>query len=333
MFALCSDITIGKFDLVKPISVKINKSVYEYADRAIIKIPITARIILDGQVITESAETAKKFDEGDNVLIKLGYNGNLKNEFEGFISRINFSSPLEIECEGFSYQLRKKTYLKTFSNTELKSVLEYLIQGTGIKLDSDIPSFKIEKLILKNNNGIEAIEKIKKISDNNLKIFFTGNLLYAGLEYLNLKADVKYRLGWNVIKDGNLKKREAKNLNITVHYIGENKDGSKEVVKSMHNKTVELSSIPGETIKITTHAIRDKNTLKGMADSKLKSLSFDGYEGKITAFGTPYCEPGYRAILEDNKFGERSGKYFVESIEVNYSQAGFRRQVGIGAKL
>jgi hypothetical protein len=300
---------------------------FQYVDRAVIKLPITARIKRAGAVITKAVETAKQFGEGDKVVIQLGYNGSLKNEFTGFVSRINFTSPLEVECEGYSYQLRKKTYLKTFVNVQLLDVLKYLVSGTDIVLDTkNIPSFKIDKMILNNNSGTEALELIKKISDNTIMLFFTGSVLYAGLQYLKPKADVKYQMGWNVIKDGNLKLRQAKNQQITVHYIGEKKDGSKVSCKAG-------KITAGNNRVIKSHAITDEAALKQMADAKLKWLSFDGYEGKITAFGIPYCEPGDRVILTDKKYVERSGNYLVESTEVNYGMAGFRRIVGIGAKL
>jgi hypothetical protein len=343
MFVLNSDITIGTYKRVKPHEVKITKSMFEYVDKAILKLPITARIKQAGEIVTETIETAKAFNEGDKVIIQLGYNGSLKTEFEGYISRVNFTSPLEVECEGYSYQLRKKTYLHTFKSVELLQVLKYLVSGTDIKLDEKlIPSFKIEKLVLQNHSGTEALEMIKKISDNTIRLFFTGNLLYAGLQYLKPKADVKYKMGWNVIKDGNLKLRQAKNQDVIVHYIGEKKDGTKVKVKvGNHVRTASANvavasgaaGTTGETKVIKTHAVIDESSLKQMANAKLTSLSYDGYEGKITAFGIPYCEPGYRAVLNDEKYPERSGNYIVESMEVLYGMRGFRRTVGIGAKL
>jgi hypothetical protein len=329
MFVLNSNITIGIFKRVKPTGVKITKSIFEFVDKAVLKMPITTRIKRAGEIITASVETAKVFNEGDKVEVELGYNGILKTEFIGFISRVNFTSPLEVECEGYSYQLRKKTYLKTFVNTELIEILKYLITDTDIILDKPrIPQFVIAKLKLNNNTGVEALEMLKKISDKNISIFFTGNILYAGLQYLQPKADVKYRLGWNVLKDGNLKQRRASNDKITVNYIGEKKDGSKISV-SAHSTDITAPV----TKVITVHAITDEASLRAMANNKLLKLSFDGYEGKITAFGVPYCEPGYRAVVQDQKYKERSGNYIVQSTEINYDTSGFRRIVGIGAKL
>lgn len=340
-FALQSDITIGEYKRVKPIDVKVTRSMYEYVDKAVIKLPLSARIKIAGEVVTGSIETPKLIEEGMKVTINLGYNGSLKTEFDGFVSRVNLTSPCEVICEGYSYQLRKRTYARLFKNAELKEVLQYLVEGTDIVLDAAIPGFKIEKLLLQDHSGTEALELIKKISDNTIRIFFTGNMLYAGLEYLKTKAAVKYRLGWNVIKDGKLKLREAKNEDVTVNYIGEKKDGTTVKVKA-NNRTVTRDNVikttgsagtTGETKVIKTHAVTDEKTLTGMASAKLKSLSYNGYEGKISTFLFPYCEPGYKAIIDDRKFPERSGDYLVDSVETTYGTSGARRTVGIAFKL
>lgn len=236
MFALCSKIEMGRFTNIKPNGVKITKSMFDFVDKAVVKLPITARIKQAGEVVTESVETARQFNEGDEVVIELGYNGTLKEEYRGFIHRINYTQPLEVECEGYSYQLRQRTYNNTFTKTKLKNILQFLIAGTDIKLDAEIPDFVFDKMSFQNHNGVEALEKIKKESAGTITIFFTGNILYAGLAYLNPKSDVKYQLGWNVIKDDNLKKREAKNQDVTVHFIGEKKDGSKVQVQGGKRK-------------------------------------------------------------------------------------------------
>jgi hypothetical protein len=324
-FVLNSDIAIGKFVGVKPNNVKVKKSIFEYVDKAVIKLPITARIKRAGEVITATVETAKQINEGDKVVIKLGYNGVLKTEFEGFVSRINFTSPLEVECEGYSYLLRKKQLTGTLVNVELLTVLKKITEGTDIILDEkNIPKFKIDKLILTGKNGTTILEELKGTSKQLMRFFFTGNKLWGGLTYLSIKAIVKYQLGWNVIKDGNLKQRLAKNDNYQIHWIGEKKDGSKVTAKAGKKGIIKTHS---------SHIITDQDSLQQLSDAGLKKLSYDGYEGKITAFGIPYCETGDKANLIDNKYPERGGNYIIESTEVSYGMDGYRRIVGIGAKL
>ena len=228
------------------------KSIFDFVDKAVIKIPISARVSISEKV-TETVDTAKQFTEGDAVKIDLGYNGIMQTEFTGFVSKVNLTAPLEIECEGYSYQLRKKTYKRTFKDASLKEILGYLVSGTDIVLDNDIPDFKIQKLILEDHAGNEVLNMIRKISEETIRFYFTGNVLYAGLVYVNPDKDVKYRMGWNVIKDNNLKLKEAKNTQVTINVIGEKKDGTKVNAQARTEK-------PGEVKTIRTHAITDYST-------------------------------------------------------------------------
>jgi hypothetical protein len=323
-FALNSYIEIGKFANVKPYMVKVSKSMYDYVDRCTIKVPLTARIVREGKVMTQSAETAKQFEEGDKVLVKMGYNGILNTEFEGFISRINFTSPLEIECEGYSFQLRKVQLEGTVKNIELKDLLKKLIVGTDIVLDENIPGFVIGKMVLDGKNGCQILESIRGASKQLIRFYFKGNVLWGGHQIVNVKENVKYRLGWNVIKDGQLKQRKQVNQNVIVNWVGIKADGSKVQSKSGKIGVVKTS---------ISHVFTDKGSLEMLSEADRRRNSFDGYEGKITAFGSPFCEPNYNAVIDDEKFKERSGQYVVESAEVTYGMGGFRRTVGIGAKL
>lgn len=325
MFALASDISIGKYSHVKPHEVKIKKSIFEYVNKAVIKLPLTARVKQSGKIITATTETAKEIKEGDKVIIQLGYNGSLKTEFEGFVARLNFTSPLEVECEGYSYQLRKKQMSGTMTKTTLLDVMKKLVEGTDIVLDEkQIPKFPIDKIIMEKKTGTEVLEQLRKISNQLIRFTFTGNTLWGGLAYFQNKGEVKYRLGYNVIKDGNLKKREAKNDEVTVNWVGELKDGTKVTATSGTKGKVQVRS---------SHAITDKESLRQLADADVQKQSYDGYEGKITAFGVPFCDTGYKCILEDVKYPERGGNYIVQTMEANYGLSGFRRSVGIGAKL
>lgn len=351
MFTLNSNITIGRYRL-KPHEVKIKRSMSNYRDTAVIKIPATARIVQAGEKVT-NIETANAFNQGDFVTIGLGYNGKLVKEFEGYVSRINFSTPVEVECEGYSYLLRKKSdYIKkTFVNVQLREIIKFLTDGTVIVPAKNIPDFKVDKFVIDGRNGTEYLEALKKISQNTLVMYFEENVLVVGMMYLQA-ADkklnylapgklVKYRLGWNVIKDNNLKLREAKNDLVTVNIIGEKKDGTKETVvingrkstKDNVQRTTANAGTQGETVTLKSHAVTDIGTLSLMANAKHDGLSYSGYEGKITAFLQPFCTPNMVAEIIDKKYPERDGKYLVTSVEVTYGMSGARRIIEIGKKV
>lgn len=339
-FTLNSDITIGSFKRVKPNSVKINLSLTDYVNKAVIKIPASARLVCAAKEVSNTIQSAKQFNEGDKVTIKLGYNGKLVTEFTGFVSRINVATPVEIECEGYSYQLRKKQPAnKTFKHAQLKDILKYITKGTDIVLSDKIPGCVLQKIVINGHTGQEVLELIKKALGDLVYINFHDNELYAGLEYLDPKQTVNYRLGWNVIKDGNLKQHKASNDKITVIYRGKKKDGShvEAAIKSKTQTKVITTQgsagNEGEKKIITTHAVTDVATLKKMAEAKLKKLSYDGYEGKITAFLQPFCQHGWKAKLVDKTYSERSGEHIVQAVEVTYGMSGARRTVQIGETL
>ena len=134
VFTLHSKISIGDFKPFKGVhDISIKKSLGNYADTAILKLPLTARLRQAGSPQTQSVLTAHQFNVGDKILIELGYNHKLEREFVGFIRRINMTSPLEIECEGYAYQLRAKKINKSWKETTLLEVLEYIIEDTDIQ--------------------------------------------------------------------------------------------------------------------------------------------------------------------------------------------------------
>ena len=101
----------------------------------------------------------------------------------------------------------------------------------------------------------------------------------------------------------------------------------------MTAKVVQSSGGAGLNKTVRTTAVTDAATLKNMALAAQYKFNYDGYEGKITGFLQPYCEPAYMAYIEDKKYPERTGTYNVESTEVTYGMRGARRIVGIGIKL
>lgn len=339
MFTLNSDIKIGIYSSVKVHEVRVNKSVYQYTDKAIIKLPIGGRVRLGGQLGSDSVRYNTLINEGDAVKIDLGYNGKLYTEFEGFIARVNFTTPLQVECEGYSYQLRKRTYLKTFKKTKLLDILLYLIAGTDIQLNTaHVVDFEVTKLVLDNHSGTEALELLKKISNNLVCFYFQGRVLNAELYPAKPQAgEVKYKMGWNVYRSDDLKKRQASNQDVEVVYEASKQDGSRLTATGGKLKAYKVvakadSGTFGEK-KVIKTSITDDASIQKLADSSQSKLSYDGYEGNINCFLQPYCEPAWKAIITDAKYPERAGNYLINSTEVTFGMSGARRKVEMGLKL
>lgn len=114
---------------------------------------ITTEIMQDGVVIekrsSQQAMNEVSFKVGQRVSIQLGYNGLLKNIFEGYISAYNSASKFEIQCENMAYKLKLKQAPKfeTQSSVSVNDVLgeKYgLLKDTGFEIHSETKRFDIQ---------------------------------------------------------------------------------------------------------------------------------------------------------------------------------------------
>lgn len=327
-FILNSIITIGPYKFRGVHDVKIVKTVYSFTDTCIIRVPTVLRLKQTGQATTEGviSDSNKIFTEGMKVTVELGYNGKYNKEFEGFVRRINIATPCEIECEGYVYQLRAPLTPKTFLNVDYKDIIRYIIAGRGIVLSSsmDKQTAVVNRFIIKTDTGAEALERLMKEMIV-LKAIFHGNELYVGLENLLMDSTVKYKMGYNVIKDNDLKLRNASDVLLQINLVGVSTDGTKKISKVGDNTT--------NVKKKRTFISTDQATLDKITAEMLAKEKYSGYEGKITAFGLPFCEHSWKCDLSDPRYQERAGVYLIDSVETQYGLQGFRRKIGINVKL
>lgn len=356
-FILNSIIKIGKYTFRGGVNgLIIRKSVTVIVDTATLKIPGLGRIVKLKNVINSSlnviglgshqvasdlpnnsVQTAKLFREGDRVSIDLGYNGDLRNEFRGFVRRVNLTTPITIEMEGYAWQLRNKNIMASWKKTTIKEVLERIIQDTDIILSPDIPVINMTSFSIPNKKGIEVLDYFK--TKMLLTVYFDDNMLYVGIEEgrttasmagvktLAGLAEVKYNIGYNcIVNQPDLKQRLASDTLIRVRLKTRGKDGKHiiheagDTIGEVHDKTIPFSS--------------DSNYLKNMAQARLNQLKYNGYQGKILGFLQPYCKPGWKATLKDKKFeGARAGTYFINATEVTFGIKGATRKVEISYRL
>lgn len=321
-FVLNANIKVGTVSFTAVHHVRTRRGVHSYVDTAIIEVPTTARLKkADAQ--TRSEETAQVFHRGDAVTIQLGYNGEYKEEFKGFVNRIDYSTPCVIECEGYSYQLKKKNINKSWKSTTLRSLCEEIVKGTDIKVHAAVGNMKIQNLRVKNSPATKVLDHLKRKLHQSV-YFVNGNELYVGLEEIAVTGSVKYRMGWNVIKDGGLKYKQAEDKRIKIVLKTAKSEGGKDVYSA--------GDSDGEVREFLVHNV-SKNELKQIAEAKLAKVKYTGYDGKMNAFLQPFAVHGMSAELTDKKYPERDGTYYVDSTEVMYGMTGARRIVEISKKI
>lgn len=324
MFLMTADINVGPYKPFKPNAAHWVRSIDNYTDTASFKVPGIAKMKVDGDKY-KLVDTGLQFTEGMTVEILCGYDGRNVTRFKGFIKRVNYSLPLEIECEGYSYQLRKKEgYTKSYKSTTAKALLADLVAGTDIKLSDNIPNIPLKNIYFKNVRGTDVLDYLKEKCL--LTIYFNYDVLYCGLKMTDIKATVKHRLNWNTIKDSELKfdsNRELATVNIQIEK--RKKDGTKEHAKD----GVEDGSV--KILKV--RHIDDAALMKKIAEEERAKILHKGYEGTITAFLFPVVEPGMADSIDDTRYPDRTGTYFVEKVTGSFDPGGGRLKIGIGALL
>ena len=322
MFRMTADVEIGSFKPVKPTGLTWNLSIENYTDTAKVELPALARLKKEGDQY-EVVQTGLQLKEGIPIQFSVGYNSQNKKVFWGFIARINYSIPLEIECEGYSYLLRKKIgFTKSYKSTTVLQILQDLTAETSIVLSKAIPNIPISKAVFNNASGIDVLDWLK--DKCLLTVYFNYNELYVGLMETEPKRVVKFRLGWNVIKDNDLKfnnEKEFSEVKISVEKKGA--DG----------KTKKAIAGVGSQVKVIKTLIDDEAAMLKIAEKAKKDNENRGYEGSILAFLQPFVEKGDAVNIEDLTYKERAGKYFVLGIEGSFNKSGGRQKIKIGNSL
>lgn len=320
MFVLCCEIKIGSVTFKSVHDVQIKRSIYNLAATAVIKVPVTAILKHSGEAPTH-IETAEAVKVGDKVEIRLGYDNQLNTEFVGYVKRLNYKIPFEIECEDEYYQTRSVNCVFSKKETTLKQCLNTILPAVKLGSCADLT---LKNFIVNNKPGSWVLGMLKK--EYGLTVFFdiNGNL-YAGKAHDVQGDKVKYELRYNVIKDDDLKFQLAEDVKLKVKAVCYYKDGTK--IEG------ELGEEGGETKTLYYYDVKNAQELKALAQEELKRYSFDGYRGKIETFLFPYALPGMVACLDDPVYQERSGNYYIESVDVSFGMSGARRNVEIGIKV
>ena len=129
------------FKLLMLLECEIEKNVENLADVAVITLPET--------VINQALKVKDKIGRGSEVIIKAGYNGDLKTEFIGFVRDITTDGSLKIHCEDALFLFRKGIKDKMLKPTSVKKIAEYVCSeiGEGYKVICDY-DLNYEKFVI-----------------------------------------------------------------------------------------------------------------------------------------------------------------------------------------
>ncbi len=308
---MVSEITLGKFKLNHLISCQVRKDVDKLSDSATIKLP--------GMAYGQALEIESKIKRGDAVTIKLGYEGYLFEEFNGFISSIATDNTIIIECEDSMFLTRKEVENKQYQNTDATAIIQDVInQLPGIKMvaGEGVDILKYDKFTINEATGYDVLKKIKE--ETGLHIFMKGTELHVYLQYTYNTGKVKYDFAKNV-QSSNLKYLHEADKKVLVEVVGIDRENKK--VK------VEVGEKGGDKITVHRYNVHDPEALKKIGEEEIIKHRFTGYEGDFTTWLLPYITTGASADMLDPDYVSRQGVYYTSAVTTTFDKNGGKRKV------
>lgn len=307
MKVMGSHITIGSIELSYCHRVKVTSSWKALTDTASVWLPNLRSTLQEG------------IRSGDAVTIQLGYDGQLRTEFQGFVAEVVPTKPFEVRCEDAMWQLKQQQVNQSWASTTLEVVLRYLV---GASASIDVPTIELKPFRLVNTTVYGALQKIK--DEYGLAVYYRDGVLRCTLPYVEPSAtQVAYDFQFNALQEG-LVFRRADQVKVRIRAIGVRPDNTRI--------TVEVGDTDGE-LHTLHYYDKSEAELRDLASRKLDTLRFDGYRGSFKAFGQPLVRHSDTAQLSDERYPERAGSFAIDSVTTEYGPSGFRRKVELGKSL
>lgn len=307
-------IVVGDMVFTNVNQVRIDRSVKELSDKAVITLPRNYEK-LEGKSILELIKS------GDPVTIQLGYDDDIQEEFTGFLQFPESGVPLVLHVDDELYPLKRNNFVKSWTSVTLKQLLEFVAPGYTIECASvNLGGFEVS-----NDSTFKVLSRLQR--DYGFYTYVRSGVLYCQFPYDVKGSNIihEYELYTWPVKQNNLKYSRSEDKRIRVRVTS--KTGGKTITYETGaqegNSSLNVTSIPNLT----------QAEVETFAKNWYKSLAFDGYSGTITGFGIPRTNAGDTLKITDPDEGI-TGNYLIESVAIKYSlTSGFERENRISFKV
>lgn len=260
------------------------------------------------------------FRTGDPVTVKLGYNGNLVEEFTGYIVSVSAEIPIKIKCEDEMWKLKQIPVNYSAPKAKLKTLLETICKGYSI----DCEDFELGGCRYPKTTVAKVLDTLRQ-EPFNLNSYMRGKQLVCGKYYsTGSKIDpVKFNLETSIVTNSlQYKKKE----DIVVQIKG------KSVLSG--GKMLEFSTGEegGDTKELTYYNIAPLAKLKELVMKDYNQAKQDGFDGNFVAFGSPWVTHGRKVQLLSALYPDRTGIYYVEGVTKTFGSGGYRQQIKLGGR-
>lgn len=322
MFKIDWKITIGELTLQLLDSVEITRDTDNLTDSAVIKLPacVFNRYIAD----------VNKIRRDQTVTISLGYNGDLHQEFSGYIRSVERDqSGLVINCQDEIY-LFNQTRMpdKVYDNPTVKDLLNDVLKAVNQSLTLKcVYDFSYDKFTV---NNATALDVLKTIQDEcHCTMYIKDGVFNVTPPFVtpDTTKTVKYDTTVNIMADGySLKYKDKDDRKLKVIVKGKDKEGKEIECKP-------TGEPGGDTATFDYKGIATQTMLDSIADNMYAAKSFSGYEGSFQAWFLPLIDKGDTVEITDTADPDRNGRYFVKAVATSCGSGGITRKITVGKRL
>lgn len=298
--------------LYKVSAVEVSHSWQELTSRATITLPRNVRDF-------DKTKVRDVFRHGDRVIIHLGYGGENKKLFEGYITSVSADIPIRITCEDEMWRLKRISVNYANPDVTLEQMLHDICPG--YKIDA-LEGVKLGSVRFAKTTVAKVLEKLQ--SDFNLYTWFNNGVLTCGKYYATGNSLVRYNLERNVV-DNNLvyKNKEDIVLKITGTSIMPNGD----------KLEAEIGEDGGDTMQLTYYNVTPVSELEKRIKEDYDAAHRDAYDGSLTGYGLPQPQTGGKGFIKSTLYPDREGTYYIDGVRTSWDNGGFRQEVAFGGRV
>jgi hypothetical protein len=276
------------------------------------------------------------FKKGDSVSVLAGYFPTKQSVFNGYLSSIKPSIPVEMKFEDAAFLLKQTNLTLSFESVTLKELLTaclskakekatgYVLEGLN-KIQVEAIDAKLGVFRITNVNITQVLEELQKTYA--LRSYFRDHILYVGLAYYGSGKTSSFEFegkGINTIIEHDLEYIKEDDLSFKVKAVSMLEDNTKI--------EAEVGDPNGEQRTITKYNLTLEE-LKKAATREIEKLRYEGFRGSFKTFLYPVMYHGDSVEIIDPKTPEKNGVYLVESVEIEIGINGYFQTIKLGVKI
>lgn len=320
MYVMTGRITFPNWQSTSGVPLSIRKFSSVIINRTFKQSTQYAEIVLPRNVkFFDKHQVRDIFRIGDEVIIELGYDGNLKEEFRGYVTKITADIPVTIRVDDEMWKIKRIPVNYVGKNVMLQDFLQTVLKDTDYKIDA--LEVKLGDIRFAKTNMLEVLDKLE--SDFNIYTYYQNGVIYSGKYYVNENSsNISYfNLERNVASNAlNYRNKEDIILKIDAESI--TADGKKV--------TFSIGDEGGDSMRLKYFNITANAELEKKVKQDYENAKRGGFDGDFTAFGNPSVDFGEKALIESIVYPDRDGEYFIEGVEKSFDSSGYRQKIKLG---